>query len=385
MAEAMYGHKDPSAAHVDRTPAWSRNTGSSERLLALRDGVTATWSGRKLRPSQVPAGPADTVSEGRYEPGLQDGRGQLAQNFAHVPRSAASAVPADLPREASAHALPGRSLEAETRNRMEPLFGRDFGGVRVHTDALAPPAAADAPAYTIGRDMYFTAGRYAPRTPEGGHLLAHELAHVVQQTQPGAASMSSPVSVAEREARAAADIVAADTPFAVQSGTGVSVACAPPQPTAQAPASGAVAMRLPLDPSGLSPDWTRDPSHLDPNGSRWRHPSGEYLDFHRGRPGERGERGRDHWHHNGEDEHLVPGKDEIPDPPQVSAPPLPDKSPEDAAERLGTEGAKKSTETGLRAKIAAITGLTGAALTWYIIFSEGSRIVIPPRNAIPVP
>jgi len=319
---------------------------------------------------------------------LQDGRGQLTQKLAHVSHRAASAVPADLPHEASGHTLPGRSLDAETKNRMEPLFGHDFGRVRVHTDALAPPAAADAPAYTIGHDMYFTAGRYAPRTPEGGRLLAHELTHVVQQTRPRAASMSSSVSVAEREARAAADIVATDTPFAVQSGTGVSVACAPPQPTEQAPVSEAGSMQLPLDPSGLGPDWTRDPSHLDPNGSRWRHPSGEYLDFHKGRPGQPGWRGRDHWHHNGEDEHLEPGKDDIPEPPQVSAPPLPDKTPEDASEPgKSPEGAaeRRATEdTGLRAKIAAATGLTGAALTWYIIISEGSRL-FPPRNIIPVP
>jgi len=80
-------------------------------------------------------------------------------------------------------------------------------------------------------------------------------------------------------------------------------------------------MQLPNDPSGLPSDWQRDPSHRDPNGERYRHPSGDSVDFHRGRPGAPGWRGKDHWHHNGGEEHLKPG-DEVPDP--QSAPPADD-------------------------------------------------------------
>lgn len=43
-------------------------------------------------------------------------------------------------------------------------------------------------------------------------------------------------------------------------------------------------MRLPGDPSGLGPEWTPDPSRRDPNGQRFRDPSGRYVDFHKGRP-----------------------------------------------------------------------------------------------------
>ncbi|WP_442755783.1 RHS repeat domain-containing protein [Methylocystis sp. JAN1] len=52
---------------------------------------------------------------------------------------------------------------------------------------------------------------------------------------------------------------------------------------------------LPPDPSGLPPGWVRDPTHRDPNGSRWRSPGGGCLDFHPGRPGASGHGGKDHW------------------------------------------------------------------------------------------
>ena len=71
-------------------------------------------------------------------------------------------------------------------------------------------------------------------------------------------------------------------------------------------------LKLPNDPSGLPSDWTRDPFHRDPNGDRFRDPNGSMLDWHKGRPGLPGWRGKDHWHHNGGDEHLPPGTD-VPD------------------------------------------------------------------------
>ncbi len=66
---------------------------------------------------------------------------------------------------------------------------------------------------------------------------------------------------------------------------------------------------LPATPAGLPPGWTRDPGHLHPNGERWRGPNDEYLDFHQGNPGRPGWRGKDHWHHNGGDKHLLPGEE----------------------------------------------------------------------------
>ncbi len=92
---------------------------------------------------------------------------------------------------------PGRPLDAGTRDFFEPRFGQDFGGVRVHADGRAAESARefDAQAYTVGRDVVFDAGRYAPETPAGRGLLAHELAHVAQNESRGA---SVPVRVSRQ-------------------------------------------------------------------------------------------------------------------------------------------------------------------------------------------
>ena len=67
---------------------------------------------------------------------------------------------------------------------MESRFGHDFGQVRLHADARAADSARSlgALAYTVGQDVFFAAGRFSPQSDEGRRLLAHELAHVVQQT-----------------------------------------------------------------------------------------------------------------------------------------------------------------------------------------------------------
>lgn len=79
---------------------------------------------------------------------------------------------------------PGQPLDPATRRFMENRFGRDLSQVRVHTDSKATESAraVNALAYTAGRDVVFGEGQYTPGTFEGRRLLAHELAHVVQQT-----------------------------------------------------------------------------------------------------------------------------------------------------------------------------------------------------------
>jgi hypothetical protein len=77
----------------------------------------------------------------------------------------------------------GEPLEPATRALMEERFGYDFGNVRIHRDARAAESARSvhAEAYTVGHDIVFNSGGFAPRTETGRRLLAHELTHVVQQ------------------------------------------------------------------------------------------------------------------------------------------------------------------------------------------------------------
>lgn len=97
--------------------------------------------------------------------------------------SAIAATPAVPPIVHEVLGSPGRPLDADTRSHMESRFGYDFGHVRVHSDAKAAESAAavNAFAYTVGSDVVFGAGRFAPDSSAGRHLLAHELTHVVQQ------------------------------------------------------------------------------------------------------------------------------------------------------------------------------------------------------------
>ena len=77
----------------------------------------------------------------------------------------------------------GQPLPESARSFFEPRFGHDFSRVRVHTDAKAAESAhmVRALAYMVGQDIVFATGQYAPTTGAGRELIAHELAHVVQQ------------------------------------------------------------------------------------------------------------------------------------------------------------------------------------------------------------
>lgn len=77
----------------------------------------------------------------------------------------------------------GQPLPESVRAFFEPRFGYDFSRVHIHTDAQAMESAraVNARAYTLGRDVVFGTGQFAPQTHAWKKLLAHELAHVVQQ------------------------------------------------------------------------------------------------------------------------------------------------------------------------------------------------------------
>ncbi|MFH2102454.1 MAG: DUF4157 domain-containing protein [Chloroflexota bacterium] len=86
---------------------------------------------------------------------------------------------------------PGKLLEPGVRRFMEGRFGQDFHHVRVHSDARAAESAREvnALAYTVGNNVVFGRGQYAPATAEGRRLIAHELTHVIQQASRSASGM----------------------------------------------------------------------------------------------------------------------------------------------------------------------------------------------------
>jgi hypothetical protein len=121
---------------------------------------------------------------------------------------------------------PGRPLPSSARAALEPGFGRDFSGVRVHTDAKATESAraVQARAYAVGQDIVFGAGQYDPDSFAGLHLLAHELAHTVQtdggihRAPAEVLAIGTTNDPAEREAAAAADAVSKGWPVRIGPG-----------------------------------------------------------------------------------------------------------------------------------------------------------------------
>jgi hypothetical protein len=120
----------------------------------------------------------------------------------------------------------GQPLDRTTRTFMESRFDRDFSRVRVHHDARATRSAAavNALAYTVGQDIVFGAGQYAPASTAGRELLAHELAHTVQQAgtfRAGGASRGVPIAAPGSKAEREADRAARSVLFTTDHQTGV--------------------------------------------------------------------------------------------------------------------------------------------------------------------
>lgn len=153
----------------------------------------------------------------------------------------------------------GRPLEAEARAPYEAAFNRSFADVRIHDGAQGHDAARalDARAFTHGTDIAFGAGHFRPDTPDGRGLLAHELAHVVQQgrgprTAPLGALSPGQDTRLEAEANAAAAAFAAGAPIPALS-------LCPPAVQRNPAAS-------PAPPAAPAPATTAGPSHKLPPG-----------------------------------------------------------------------------------------------------------------------
>lgn len=184
-AQSPLDHARPAAPR----PAVVANRSASTSLHRLQHAIGNRGAQRFLRDRQdaaaanppQPVGIAGSAGE-REANHVADGlRNVDARRVRPVvaPRTATPPVVNDALRS------PGRPLDASSRELFEPLFGKDFNSVRIHTDDAAAESARgiDAQAYTVGRDIVFGAGYYAPDTDEGKRLLAHELTHVVQQEE----------------------------------------------------------------------------------------------------------------------------------------------------------------------------------------------------------
>lgn len=121
--------------------------------------------------------------EERKEEAAGDEKPEAQVKTADSPRAANIPYNGFIANRVAALRSGGQSLSASARAFFEPRFGRDFSGVRVHTDAGANELAdaSDAKAFTAGRDIVFADGQYAPSSRAGQQLIAHELTHVVQQ------------------------------------------------------------------------------------------------------------------------------------------------------------------------------------------------------------
>ncbi len=163
---------------------------------------------RQAGPIRVPAGGARRAPAQRAHSGSA-GEYAALHDFSRMPSRegpAGKETPPEVGRVLSSH---GRPLDGNVRRFFEAKLGSDFSDVRIHDDRAAAEASRSihARAYTAGRNIVFGAGEYAPETPAGRRVLAHELTHVVQQGGSRSPSMVQRVPMGAEES-ADADAVA---------------------------------------------------------------------------------------------------------------------------------------------------------------------------------
>jgi hypothetical protein len=141
----------------------------------------------KKKPLDVQRAPEDELKK---KP-ISGGAGAVQRDSAAAGATGAVGGPigADLERSIDGARSGGSALDPAVRVQMEPAFGADFSGVRVHSDARSHQLndSLQARAFTTGQDIFFRGGEYRPQSSEGKELLAHELTHVVQQNGPAVA------------------------------------------------------------------------------------------------------------------------------------------------------------------------------------------------------
>ncbi|NNG00309.1 MAG: DUF4157 domain-containing protein [Desulfobacteraceae bacterium] len=167
---------------------WTR-TGE---VTGLPEGMTPGLLGTDL------SGISGSLLSGfaQFGAGLVQGAGNIISEIGNILYKSrnSDAEEVDNPEAIQSELGEGRSLESGIRLRMESALGMDFSHVRIHTDSIAAILSdrINARAFTIGKHIAFGRGEYDPYTPVGDALIAHEMAHVVQQG--GAANPPEPRS-----------------------------------------------------------------------------------------------------------------------------------------------------------------------------------------------
>jgi hypothetical protein len=172
---------------------------SSEQTRSRAAGPSAVAEAR------APAGVLGLASHlgnrgfGRFLGRMSDGTGLLPGGLVHP----------DVESAISTARGAGHPLHSGTAGRLSETYGDPLGDVRVHAgpqaDVLA--RAVSARAFTVGSDIFFASGEYQPGTSGGEELIAHEVAHVIQQRcapESGPLTVSQPGDAMERDAEAAA-------------------------------------------------------------------------------------------------------------------------------------------------------------------------------------
>jgi outer membrane protein OmpA-like peptidoglycan-associated protein len=188
-------HRGASSLRVPDPGAQPRNRRVEIEFFGGRSRVPGLDVERSLEPPFSPEELSSAPGQGASSPAIP---------VPDVQRAPASQVPHSDGGMAAPHAAEqvdavrtggGRPLPTQERRFFESRFGTSFAGVRIHTGSRAQEVAGtfSARAFTVGRDVVFGKGQYRPGTGAGRHLLAHELAHVVQQRGAGRRLQRAPL------------------------------------------------------------------------------------------------------------------------------------------------------------------------------------------------
>jgi Domain of unknown function (DUF4157) len=174
-----------------------------------QDGPSLERSIRQHVPTAVAAttaqGMIDSITEQLRQtivahlPGSDGATGAVSNAAGILFQAREGGAPAvDDPQAIQSQLTAGQGLDGGVRTGMEAAFGQSFSDVRVHSDATAGQVSEslNARAFTVGHDVAFGVGEYRPGTPVGDALIAHELAHVVQQ---GGSTASAPLAKGEAD------------------------------------------------------------------------------------------------------------------------------------------------------------------------------------------